>query len=365
MLDTVPAFSLTVNAHAADNAINYGPGLIDPTNDGRVAVDNFEPIEFSNKFGLNINGGAGTDTITTSITRAPDRPSRDRCRRRRPVRYPGTQRHRRCATNVAVQGPDAARLPAQTGPDLRNQRSLHHAEWSAGRDALTLTTVAFFDQVTLDPGTAIDSGSLSVTSTGVLVSAPSLSLSNLGRLGSLTLADGSGTRQDRFVDDGTASNDSFTVNSDDSVSLNSQIVVKTPGVSSLVLNGFAGNDVFNVTPTIASLPYLVNLNGGYSSTAPGDQATLTAAAVADLNVSGQEITQSGKTVAGSGLENINLNGAGNPLIYNGILGVKENVNVIAFQTANSGQVSAPEVAQWTSATCRSLKSTAIPPITTR
>jgi hypothetical protein len=49
------------------------------------------------------------------------------------------------------------------------------------------------------------------------------------------------------------------------------------------------------------------------------------------------------TVAGTGLENINLNGAGNRLIYNGVAGVTENINVIASPTANKGQVSVPGV----------------------
>jgi hypothetical protein len=110
------------------------------------------------------------------------------------------------------------------------------------------------------------------------------------------------------------------------------------------LEGLAGDDTFTLTPTIAADPYTtLNLHGGDQASATGDQANLTAAAAADINVSGQVITQSGMTVAGSGLENINLNGAGNRIIYNGILGVTENINVIASPTANQGQLSVPGV----------------------
>jgi hypothetical protein len=62
-----------------------------------------------------------------------------------------------------------------------------------------------------------------------------------------------------------------------------------------------------------------------------------------VNVSGQVVAQSGKTVAGSGLGTINLNGAGNPLIYNSVPGVTENINVQAGPAANQGEISVPGV----------------------
>src|SRR5204863_5593501 len=80
--------------------------------------------------------------------------------------------------------------------------------------------------------------------------------------------------------------------------------------------------------------------------ATGNQANLTAAASADLGVNGQTITQNGKTVAGTSLQNINLNGNLNKLTYTGITGVTENINVIASPTPNQGQLSVPGVALW-------------------
>ncbi len=58
------------------------------------------------------------------------------------------------------------------------------------------------------------------------------------------------------------------------------------------------------------------------------------------------ISQGGHVVAGSGLANENLTGAGNHLTYNGIAGVTENVDILASTTARQGQLSIPGVANW-------------------
>src|SRR5262249_55584778 len=115
----------------------------------------------------------------------------------------------------------------------------------------------------------------------------------------------------------------------------------------LSLTGRAGDDVFTLMPTIAGNPYTtLNLDGGATASATGNQATLTAAASSALSVSGQTITQGGKKVVGTSLQNINLNGAGNDLTYNYVPGVREAINVIASPTAGQGQVSIPNVALW-------------------
>jgi hypothetical protein len=51
-------------------------------------------------------------------------------------------------------------------------------------------------------------------------------------------------------------------------------------------------------------------------------------------------------VVGTSLQNINLNGAGNDLTYNYVPGVTEAFNVISSPTAGQGQMSIPNVAQW-------------------
>jgi hypothetical protein len=172
---------------------------------------------------------------------------------------------------------------------------------------------------------------------------------NLGSTGKVIINGNGGA--DSLVYYGTAANDTFTIDSNASpaggkVTLNTRLPVITTAVQTLTLEGLAGDDTFTLVPTttIAASPYTtLNLHGGSQASATGDQANLTAGAAADISVSGQVVSQSGVTVAGTGLENINLNGAGNRLIYNGIAGVTENINVSGSPTANQGQVSVPGV----------------------
>ena len=64
VFDFVPAAALFVNGTNGDDAINYGPGAFDPVNDGRISINNFETIEFSNKTSLVLNGlAAATPSI--------------------------------------------------------------------------------------------------------------------------------------------------------------------------------------------------------------------------------------------------------------------------------------------------------------
>src|SRR5262249_28012620 len=56
----VPAALLSVNATASNNAISYTPGAL--VTEGKVSVDQHEPITFANKTTLIINSGAGQDT---------------------------------------------------------------------------------------------------------------------------------------------------------------------------------------------------------------------------------------------------------------------------------------------------------------
>ncbi len=77
VLDTVTEPTFLVNGTNADNAINYTVGrndadtLDDPTR-GKVTIDNFEFIQFSNKNTLTIDGLAGSDQINLNN---PSKPS--------------------------------------------------------------------------------------------------------------------------------------------------------------------------------------------------------------------------------------------------------------------------------------------------
>ena len=67
VVDTVPTTTFTVNATPSSNAINYS-NANDGTGNGVITIDNQESIEFANKATLNLNGGAGDDTINSTTS---------------------------------------------------------------------------------------------------------------------------------------------------------------------------------------------------------------------------------------------------------------------------------------------------------
>ena len=77
MTDVVPAATFDISGIPglaslldANNAINYSASQL-IANGGRVTVDNFEPIEFSNKTALTINAGSGSDEINLNNPNTP------------------------------------------------------------------------------------------------------------------------------------------------------------------------------------------------------------------------------------------------------------------------------------------------------
>ena len=53
-----------MNGTPDNDAITYGPGVVDSSDDAMITVDKLESIEFSNKSAVTINTGSGTDTVT-------------------------------------------------------------------------------------------------------------------------------------------------------------------------------------------------------------------------------------------------------------------------------------------------------------
>jgi hypothetical protein len=214
-----------------------------------------------------------------------------------------------------------------------------------GNDAFTMVGNSSANVFTLTPGANNDAGTLAMDST------LPVAFQNLGPTGKVIINGNGGA--DSLVYYGTAANDTFIIDNNASpaggkITVNARVPVISTGVATLTLEGLDGDDTFTLVPTITKSPYTtLNLHGGAQASATGDQANLTATASMDINVSGQVVSQGGVTVAGSGLENINLNGASNRLIYNGVAGVTENINVMASPTANQGLLSVPGVTQVT------------------
>jgi hypothetical protein len=171
-----------------------------------------------------------------------------------------------------------------------------------GDDRLTVTTPTGAQNIAYTPGATVDAASVRVNSL------LPMRFVNLGTAGNVTLADSSGNRVDALVYDGTAANDTFTVaGASGAVTLNSQIVVNTPGVSKLALNGSAGNDAFNVgSPN----PYTdgVTLAGGEASP-NSDVANITTTSSADavsVDLASQTVSGLGGVITLAGTEVLNL-----------------------------------------------------------
>ena len=123
-------------------------------------------------------------------------------------------------------------------------------------------------------------------------------------------------RVDTLVYRGTDTNDTFGVATSGDVTLNSQVVVTTPGVAILTLLGLTGSDQFQVTgytPAVVGPPAVpavtnpfttINVHGGD----PDDADTLTAispAAAPVVNFGTAQVTGYGATINYTGLATIN------------------------------------------------------------
>jgi hypothetical protein len=339
-------------------AIVARDGSFNPAADGvqdfTASLNNGAPFLFINTPSLAVHAGAGDDQITLqapapnlaawNVAMTADGGSNSAVGDQLVVAAPGTDQ----ATYTPATANSGA-LGVANGSGTVTNVTLTDIEsftydGQAGGDGFTMVGTSGANAFTLTPGAANDAGVLSMDST------LPVTFQNLGTAGQVVVNGNGGA--DSLVYNGTAANDGFIVNTSalgGQVNLNARVPVLTQNIQSLSLEGLAGDDTFTLVPTIAASPYTtLNLDGGATASATGNQANLTAAASATpLNVSGQTIVQSGKTVAGTSLQNINLNGAGDDLIYTSVVGVTEAINIIASPTAGQGQISSPGVALWT------------------
>jgi hypothetical protein len=310
VVDLVPSPTLIVNGTPADNAINYTQGTVAPT-DGKVTVDNFESMEFSNKVNLSINGLAGSDTINLNDPSVPTALTSINVDGGDPTAGSDTLIvNGTTAADTVLIAPTVpgAGLVAFTGSETLTigftaiESLLYNGQ--GGGDALTVESPAGVQTVTYTPGSATDSASLQIGG-----DVP-VSFSNLGA-GSVALTDISGARTDNLVYNGTDASDTFSVAAGTgAITLNSQLTVTTPGISQLTLEGYAGDDTFNVA---ATQPYaLITLDGGDPSASDVANLTTTSAAdVVKLDLLAQTVTGLGSPIDLTGVETVNfLSGGG-------------------------------------------------------
>jgi Dockerin type I domain/RTX calcium-binding nonapeptide repeat (4 copies) len=325
---------LVVHATNADNAINYSQGSV--AANGRVSIDGFETIEFSNKTNLTINALAGSDTISLNNSTAPIG-----------------------LTAITINGgdptvdKDVAIVSGTTGADTINfapttddDAGITGAgpvpitlatvestliDGQGGSDTLTYTSPAGIDLLLLSPGTDSASGVI----TGGQNNAPfatfmPLSFQSVFILGStLSFVDVSGTRTDTLAILGTQDDDAFdvsvagvvTVSEATTGIVNVLPTTSTLGIARLSLLGVDGDDRFTVPgnhPFTANLgrPGLI-IEGGNPDSGSDVLNFAGAGAAITANLAARTVTETGfSPVAITGIETVNIAAAGAALSAN-------------------------------------------------
>ena len=341
----------TITVIARDSSYN---AAADGVQDFTVSVNTGPNLLFLNVPSLTINALAGSDQITlqtpapnpvgpwgvdVTINGGPPAADTDRVI----VQTPGAPENV-VYTPTAFDGGTLNLATLLSVVTLTGIEVLTY-DGQAANDSLTVMGTSGDDTIVHTPGANDQAGTFQVNSL------LPLSYQNLGSGGSLTVDGRSGT--DTLVYNGTPANDSFTIDGAGAVggagkvTLNSRLVVNTINVENLTLNGFAGDDTFTLVPAISASVYqTINLNGGGQASATGDRVFLVGTTGADnIIISGQVVSLGGRTINGTGIEDIRLDGGGgNDLItYNGVSGVSENITVSSSGVVGGGEISVPGV----------------------
>ena len=292
VVDLSAAGSLVVEGTDADNAINYVVGTFtgppaNPINPdglitGMVSVDAFETIEFANKANLTLNGNAGDDKISLNYGDTPDALTGITVNGNNPtvsdtVVVNGTSAADAILVNTLTND-GAVITGAQPVPVTVTTAEHLVIDGQGGTDTLTVETPDGNDQVTLYPGSTPDTGDLTFRRSPGDTLLP-VHYEDIGSLGTLVLSDENGGREDDFTFNGRtpanaaelfvvlASGDGSAQLFDTTSGIGSghflSVVVSTPGVDELRLNGLAGDDSFQIP---GNHPYAsgVVIDGGES-----------------------------------------------------------------------------------------------------
>jgi hypothetical protein len=311
------------------NAINYvegtsGVGDAPIAAWGVVTIDNFEPINFAAKDHLVIDAAAGSDEINLDNPFIPVGSTPSSSLQDITVKGADPTASDKLVVNgttgadairyfpgftpgdgeVDIDPVDSADLPTVFFTGIEDLA----INGQGGADDLFVYPPNGTDQVTISPGSSIDSGHIAITNGVAPVEDTPVDFSNLGAQGAVFIVS---QAPDPVIYDGTVADDTFNVGyntlqgTNEITLVNSatglaQIPVFTPGVSNLVLDGISGNDTFNVSPS--PVPYsAITLEGG-----PTD------ANVANLTGDGTTMTATlgslTPTVVGGGLGSVTLSG---------------------------------------------------------
>ncbi|MDB5391564.1 MAG: hypothetical protein JWM11_7210, partial [Planctomycetaceae bacterium] len=332
VVDLVPVVNLTVNATAADNAINYVQGTV--VANGKITIDNFESIEFSNKTALAINSGAGNDHInlndpttptglTGGITVAGQDPTASDILTVNGIA--GVLDNLRFGpTNVGAGAVvnDGASQPVVNFTGIEH---LQLVVQQTDGDGVRIEGTTGNDNIEFTPGTIANSGVFNGTmdtndATGVgPFTLPETTFFNVNSGANdedLNFFNPGGT--DSLVFNGTSGNDLIAVGpgatggTEFRNTLNGQIVARIQAfsIASAVVRGLDGDDTFNHSGVV-TVP--VNYEGGDPSASDVLNYTAAAGAATTVDLGALTIAQAtpaGGTVGLSGVELVNLISSG-------------------------------------------------------
>jgi hypothetical protein len=315
VIDLVPVALLTINATSANNAINYTLGSA--LANGLVTIDEQESIEFSNKTALTINAGAGQDTVSLN----PATPTGLNA-----ITINGGEPDGGDTLNVTGAGA-AVTVNTLAGTitgaaDPISYSNIEHLGLLAGIGDLTITTTGADDTVVVTPGLNTGANSGTVQSSGAV---PDIVFANRG-----TFTANLGAGHDALVVNGTAAANTVAV-SGAAVAITGRRTVNYSGLEALTVNGRAGSDTFNVTPSPTVAMFIDG--GDPIGLLPGDLLNIIAGGSSVTFNAGPETDEGSFEVGGNQpvsfdhIESFGITGSG-PAVINGTNG-PDAITVIA------------------------------------
>lgn len=323
VLDTV-AGALTVNGTNAANSITYRQGGV--VANGLIAVDGSETIEFSNKTSLTINALGGDDVISLANPNTPTSLATIVVNGGDPSGSDTLIINGTSGNNTFNYSPSTTVGSGQvsiTGAPSVSFTAVEQLsiDGQGGTDSLTVTSSSG-RRVNYTPGTAPDSGVIEFAAFGAGTGLVPLSFAHIGALGSITFA-GSG---DILQVNGTSNSDTFNV-----TGTTVQLINSTAGFASVLLNvsnfvnvelrGLDGNDVFNLTGTLAAVSGGFIVDGGNPSTSDVVNLSGTTGAVNVTFGAKPTVTGYGSLVTLIGVELVNAAAGNNNATVTGTAGV--------------------------------------------
>ena len=335
-----------------DNQINYSDSPLLGATWGRVTVDNFEFIDFTNKDNLTIDAGAGSDLINLNHPANPtgatpgglkninvngdDTIASDRLLIQNlglgaTIDYTSARRNSILAPQTAII--TGAQVPTVNATTME----AIHIEGQGGNIPMVVNATSNSDIIEFTPGPTLDSGTIRISELpgGISEHIP-LTFANFGEFGSVTLNGAGGS--DTLVYNGTTGNDTFDVAATGTVDLTSnfgnQVSVLQQSVENLTLVGHAGDDSANIN---AANPYATLRVEGGDPSAGSDVLNFTGSGASGviLDLAAKTITELGfGPVSYAGVEQVNID-ANNMLTVNGT-GISETFNVTPLGPDNSG-----------------------------